>query len=141
MRAKFPHHIIYSLSAQTLSLRKQPKFRDATTGSESSAAAALFQLRLHIAFSTILLAIDSAQLYSVTSCEQPKQAWNALKNHVERETLAKKLFLKKQYFRAEMKEGTFVDQHSKYMKDITDKLAAIGAPVWITFSKHSYTTK
>ena len=28
-----------------------------------------------------------------------------------------------------MKEGTSVDQHLKYMKDITDKLAAIGAPV------------
>ena len=28
-----------------------------------------------------------------------------------------------------MKEGTSVDQHSKHMKDITDKLAAIGAPI------------
>jgi len=71
MRAKFPHHIIYSLSAQTLSLRKQPKFRDATTGSASSAEA-LFQLRLHIVFSTILLAIE----------EPP---WNGLKNHFQRE--------------------------------------------------------
>ena len=55
--------------------------------SEASAAAeALFQSRLHKAFSTIVLAIDSAQLYLVTSCEDPKQAWNALKNHFERET-------------------------------------------------------
>ena len=100
--------------------------------SEASAAAeALFQSRsrLHKAFSTIVLAIDSAQLYLVTSCEDPKQAWNALKNHFERETLANKLLLKKQYFRSEMKEGTSVDQHLKHMKDITDKLAAIGAPV------------
>ena len=36
---------------------------------------------------------------------------------------------KKQYFRSEMKEGTSVDQHLKHMKDITDKLAAIGVPV------------
>ena len=28
-----------------------------------------------------------------------------------------------------MKEGTSVDQHLKHMKDITDKLAAIGAPI------------
>ena len=98
--------------------------------SEASAAAeALFQSQLHKAFSTIVLAIDSAQLYLVTSCEDPKQAWNALKNHFERETLANKLLLKKQYFRSEMKEGTSVDQHLKHMKDITDKLAAIGAPV------------
>ena len=98
--------------------------------SEASVAAeALFQSRLHKAFSTIILAIDSAQLYLVTSCEEPKQAWNALKNHFERETLANKLLLKKQCFRSEMKEGTSVDQHLKHMKDITDKLAAIGAPI------------
>ena len=80
-------------------------------------------------FSTIVLAIESAQLYLVTSCEEPKQAWDVLKKHFERETLANKLFLKKQYFRSEMKEGTSVDQHLKHMKDITDKLAAIGAPI------------
>jgi len=95
----------------------------------SEATAALFQSRLHKAFSTIVLAMDSAQLYLVTSCEEPKQAWNALKNHFERETLANKLLLKKQYFRSEMKEGTSVDQHLRNMKDITDKLAAIGAPI------------
>ena len=95
----------------------------------SVAAVALFQSRLHKAFSTIVLAIDSSQLYLVTSCEEPKQAWNALKNHFERETLANKLLLKKQYFRSEMKEGTSVDKHLKHMKDITDKLAAIGAPI------------
>lgn len=95
----------------------------------SEATAALFQSRLHKAFSTIVLAMDSAQLYLVTSCEEPKQAWNALKNHFERETLANKLLLKKQYFRSEMKEGTSVDQHLRHMKDITDKLAAIGAPI------------
>jgi len=95
----------------------------------SEATAALFQSRLHKAFSTIVLAMDSAQLYLVTSCEEPKQAWNALKKHFERETLANKLLLKKQYFRSEMKEGTSVDQHLRHMKDITDKLAAIGAPI------------
>ena len=52
-----------------------------------------------------------------------------MKNHFERETLANKLLVKKQYFRSEMKEGTSVDQHLKHMKDITDKLAAIGAPI------------
>ena len=55
----------------------------------SAAVAALFRSRLHKAFSTIVLAIKSAQLYLVTSCEEPKQAWNALnKHHFERETLA-----------------------------------------------------
>ena len=80
--------------------------------SKATAAAALFQSRLHKAFSTTVLAMDSAQLYLVTSCEEPKQAWNALKNHFEREILANKLLLKKQYFRSEMKQVTSVDQQS-----------------------------
>ena len=69
-----------------------------------------------------------------------------------------------------MKEGPLFDQHLRHMKDITDKRAAIGAPIseedqvvtflgslpsfatlvtssewmalaWIMFSKHSYTKK
>ena len=54
--------------------------------------------------------------------------WDALRNHFEQETLANKLFLKKRYFRTEMKEGTSIEAHLKYMKELTDKLAAIGAP-------------
>ena len=49
-----------------------------------------------------------------------------MRNHFECETLANKLFLK--YFRDQMKEGTSIEDHLKYMKEITDKLAAIGAP-------------
>ena len=60
---------------------------------------------------------------------RPQASLECLENYLERETLANKLLLKKQYFRSEMKEGTSVDQHLKHMKDITDKLAAIGAPI------------
>ena len=74
------------------------------------------------------MAIDTPQLYLVTSYDQPKDAWDALRNHFERETLANKLFLKKKYFRAQMKEGTSI-AHLKDMKENTDKLAAIGAPI------------
>ncbi len=97
--------------------------------SASQETAAQFRSKSQRAFSTIVLAIKSAQLYLVSSCEDPKQAWNALKKHFERDTLANKLFLKKKYFRTEMKEGTSMEQHLKYMKDIADKLAAIGAPI------------
>ena len=59
--------------------------------------------------------------------EEPKQAWDTLKknNYLEQETLANKLFSKKQYFRSEIKEDTSVEQHLKNIKDITDKLAVI----------------
>ena len=82
----------------------------------SAVAEALYRSRLQKAFSTIVLVIESAQLYLVTSCEEPKQAWDALKKHFERETLANKLFLKKQYFRSEMKEGTSFEVHERYYR-------------------------
>lgn len=63
-----------------------------------------FKKKEQKAFSTIVLAVCTAQLYLITSCEKPKDAWDALRNNFERQTLANKLFLKKQYFRNEMKE-------------------------------------
>lgn len=50
-----------------------------------------------------------------TSCQKPKDAWDAFRDN----------FLKKQYFRTKMKEGTSVAAHSKHMKEITGKLASI----------------
>ena len=81
------------------------------------------------AFSTIVMAVSTPQLYLITSCEQAKEAWDALRDHFEKDTLANKLMLKKRYFRMEMAEGTPVESHLKQMKELTDKLAAIGAPV------------
>ena len=81
------------------------------------------------AFSVIAMSVATSLLYLITSCEQPKEAWDALKRHFERETLANKLFLKKQYFRKEMREGNSIDMHLKEMKELTDKLSSIGAPI------------
>ena len=92
-------------------------------------ARADFNKRSQKAFSTLVMAIGTSQLYLVTSIEHPKEAWDALRDHFERDTLANKLFLKKQYFRTEMKERTSMEAHLKHMKEITDRLAAIGAPI------------
>ena len=92
-------------------------------------AQAEFRKKSQRAFSTIVLAVSTSQLYLITSCEQPKDAWDVLKKHFERDTLANKLFLKKRYFRTEMKEGTSMESHLKHMKELTDKLAAIDAPI------------
>ncbi len=81
------------------------------------------------AFSSIVMAVGTSQLYLITSTESPVEAWETLRNHFERDTLANKLFLKKKYFRTEMKESTTVEDHLKHMKEITDRLAAIGAPI------------
>ena len=88
-----------------------------------------FATRSLKAFSYIAMAVGASQVYLITSTEDPRAAWGALRSHFERDTLANKLFLKKQYFRAEMKEGTPMEAHLKQMKEITDRLAAIGAPI------------
>ena len=95
----------------------------------NAAAHAEFQKKSQKACSSIVLAISTPQLYLVTSCEQPNEAWDALRNHFERDTLANKLFLKKQYFRLKMKEGTSIEKHLKHMKELTNRLVAIGAPI------------
>ena len=89
----------------------------------------LYQSRVNIAFSTIALSISTDLIYLISDTEDPVDAWNKLRNHFERDTLANKLFLKKQYFRSTMQEGTSVSDHLKYMKGLTDKLAAIKAPI------------
>ena len=81
------------------------------------------------AFSFIAMSVSTPQLYLITSCEEPKEAWDSLKKHFERETLANKLFLKKRYFRKEMREGNSIEMHLKEMKELTDKLNSIGAPI------------
>jgi hypothetical protein len=95
----------------------------------TAAARAEFVKRSQRGYSTIVLAIGTSELYLLTSSEHPKEAWDALRKHFERDTIANKLFLKKQYFRTEMKEGTSVEKHLKHMKELTDRLAAIGAPI------------
>ena len=44
-------------------------------------------------------------------------------------TITLNVILKKQYFCMEMKEGTSFEVHIKNMKELTDRLAAINAPI------------
>ena len=88
-----------------------------------------YRKRTQKAFSSIVMAVGISQLYLITSTESPRDAWDILRNDFEHDTLANKLFLKKQYFQNEMKEGTSMEAHLKHMKEITDRLAAIGAPI------------
>jgi len=62
-----------------------------------------FNKRSQKAFSTMVMAIRSSQLYLITSYEGPATAWRALRNRFECDMLVNKLLLKKQYFHMEMK--------------------------------------
>lgn len=120
---------------QVLHLLKAKGLWGHVTGDEQLAdganpqVTAEFHRRAERAFSTIVLNICTPQLYLVTSCETAKDAWDTLKNHYERKTLANKLFLKKTYFRCVMSEGVSVQEHLKHMKELTDQIAAIGVAI------------
>jgi hypothetical protein len=88
-----------------------------------------YSRRVQKAMATLVLSVTSSKLYLITSCETPKDVWSNLRGHFEKDSLTNKIYLKKQYFRLEMKAGSSVEAHLKKMKDITDKLDAIGAPV------------
>ena len=88
-----------------------------------------FNKNSQIALSNIVLGMKTSQLYLVTSCTTPKDAWDALRNHFERDTLANKILLKKRYFRAEMSEQEAMESHLKHMKDLADKLASLGCKI------------
>ncbi len=88
-----------------------------------------FNKRSQKALANIVMSVSSSLIYLITSCEKPADAWKTLRDHFERDSLVNKLMLKKRYFRMEMKEGTSVETHMKCMKEVTDQLAAINAPI------------
>ena len=107
-------------------------FIDGTEVLQENASAqqrADYNKRSQKAFSTIVMSISLSQLYLITSCEDAARVWTALRNHFEWDTLVNKLMLKKQYFRMGMKDGTSMEAHIKNMKELTDRLAAINAPI------------
>ena len=81
------------------------------------------------AMATLVVGIHSKLIYLVTSCTTPKDVWDTLRGQFERNTFANKMFLKRQYFTTKMSEGQSVQDHLKCMKEISDKLAALGSAV------------
>ena len=75
------------------------------------------------------MSVSSSQLYLITLYEDLRRVWAALKNHFERDMLVNKLIFKRQYFRMEIAEETSMEEHIKTMKEFTDRLAAIIAPI------------
>ena len=81
------------------------------------------------AMATLVMGINSKLIYLVTSSATPKDLWDTVKAHFERNTMANKLFLKRQFFTTKMQEGQSVQDHLKCMKEVSDQLAALGSPV------------
>ena len=96
---------------------------------EDAAAPARHVKAQQKAMATLVMGINPNLIYLVTSCNAPKEVWDTLKAQFERNTLANKLLLKRQYFTTKMREGQSVQDHLRCMKEISDKLAALGSPV------------
>ena len=63
-----------------------------------------------------------SQMHLVRSCEVSRSAWLALTEHFISNTSAK-------HFHLEITEGTTVTLHLKQMKELTNQLAVLGAPM------------
>eukprot|EP00795_Rhopilema_esculentum_P017528 gene17528-biopygen6440 len=94
---------------------------------DNTASRATYEKAKQKAMATLVMGIQSNLIYLVTSCETPKDLWDTLKAYFERDTIANKLFLKRQYFTSKMLEGQSVQDHLKRMKEIADKLHALGS--------------
>ncbi|XP_065058046.1 uncharacterized protein LOC135685883, partial [Rhopilema esculentum] len=96
---------------------------------DNTTSRATYEKAKQKAMATLVMGIQSNLIYLVTSCETPKDLWDTLKAYFERDTIANKLFLKRQYFTSKMLEGQSVQDHLKRMKEIADKLHALGSTV------------
>lgn len=59
----------------------------------SAATEAEFQKKSRKAFVYIVLSVSDNLLYLITDCENPKDAWEKLKVHFERDSLSSYLFI------------------------------------------------
>jgi len=95
----------------------------------SETAKKAFKLNAQKALSQFVLSISDEVFYLITECETAQKAWEKLQSHFEQDTLANRRYLKKQYFRAVMKNSDSVEDYLKYLKDIINRLTTIKAPV------------
>lgn len=95
----------------------------------SSAAQAAFQKDQKKTKALLVTSINSDLVYLITECQTPKEIWDKLKKRFERDTVLNKLFLKQKFFSLKMKESDILDEHLRRMKEITNQLAAIKAPI------------
>jgi hypothetical protein len=75
--------------------------------------------------------ISTQYLYLIASSgvTTPRQAWNALLGHFERPSLSNKMALKCQLFGFKMQSGRSMEAHIKELNELTERLAALNAPV------------
>ena len=99
------------------------------SSSSGSSAQSTFEKAVRKTKALLVTSINSGLVHLITECQTPKEIWDKLKERFERNTVANKLFLKQKFFSMKMKDSDSVDEHLRRMKEITDQLAAIKAPI------------
>ena len=68
-------------------------------------------------------------IYLISECETLNKAWTKLENILKETPCQTKSFSSRNFFRSEMNEDESISTHIKKMKEITDSLSAIKAPI------------
>jgi hypothetical protein len=99
------------------------------SSSSSSSAQTAFEKAQRKTKALLVTSINTDLVHLITECQTPKQILDKLKERFQRNTVANKLFLKQKLFSFKMKDCDSLNDHLRRMKEITDQLAAIKAPI------------
>ena len=94
-----------------------------------------FQVRVARVKSILLQMVSTAQLHVIAQqhLQNPSDMWKELVDTFERPSLSNKLQLQTRLLDLRMESGSTVDDYFKDLLDLTERLAALGAPVEADF--------
>jgi len=90
-----------------------------------------YQVRVARVKSILLQMVSTSQLHIIAQqrLQTPRDMWNELVGTFERPSLSNKLQLQTRLLDLTMEPGSSVDCYFKQLQDLTERLAALGAPV------------
>ena len=88
-----------------------------------------FKRRENHALSKICLSISPSLHIYVRSCKTAKEAWDNLEKRFEEKSLTKKIEYRRKLYAGRYVEGTLMIEHVNHLKNIAERLEALGDPV------------
>ena len=81
------------------------------------------------ALATICLTVKDSELVHIRSCTSSAEAWKKLAEVYETKGLARRLYLRRKFFTAQLQDGTAMQAHINKIMMLAEQLDAIGAGV------------
>lgn len=81
------------------------------------------------ALATICLSVKDSELVHVRSCKTSAEAWKKLEEVYETKGLARRLFLRRKFFTAQLQDGESMQEHINKVTTLSEQLEAIGAKI------------